>query len=377
VFSALALFILLNAGAFIAIETKRALVGPGEHSMVAKYSAAQIKQTYPHRKLKEAKRLLTEMWSRPIAYDPLTQFTEAPFQGEFVNVHAAGFRLSTGEENWPPSDTKINIFVFGGSITFGYNVADQETIPAFLAAALKRLGIEEIQVYNFGQIFYYSTQERALFERLILEGARPDIVIFIDGLSDLTYETPAQTEHLEEFFARRSCDPFCWWNLMPMRKAMKFIEYKILPAPVSKPFQLQDYNKPERNSRHIQRYLDNKKMIQAIADAYNIKALFVWQPVPVYKLGKGKHPQGDHLEKSGMGNHSYSVFGYPQMAEQLAKQPLGENFFWLADSQEELEGLLYVDGVYYSPALSKALGDRIASYLIKINFIKLNEPPTF
>src|SRR6185436_5392660 len=57
----------------------------------------------------------------------------------------------------------------------------------------------EPRVYNFGRGAYYSSQERALFEKLLVGGTVPDGAIFLDGLNDFMYydDRPAMTVFLE------------------------------------------------------------------------------------------------------------------------------------------------------------------------------------
>jgi hypothetical protein len=75
------------------------------------------------------------------------------------------------------------VFVFGGSTTFGAMLPDNQTIPAALEARLRSAPcMLPAHVYNFARPGYISTQERALLERLLLEGAAPQVAIFVDAL---------------------------------------------------------------------------------------------------------------------------------------------------------------------------------------------------
>ena len=90
-------------------------------------------------------------------------------------------------------------------------------------------------------------------------------------------------------------------------------------------------------------------MIQAIADSFKIKAVFVWQPVPNYKYDLKYHL----FSKWGFGGHTISQFGYPKMAKLHKQRSMGKNFLWCADIQEGAKEPLYVDRVHYTSKMSR------------------------
>lgn len=72
-------------------------------------------------------------------------------------------------------------FVFGGSTTFGDGVPDDSTVVAYLNA------IDTEKAYiNFGIQAYDSIREVDKLIYLLRKGYRPQTVIFIDGLNDVT-----------------------------------------------------------------------------------------------------------------------------------------------------------------------------------------------
>src|SRR5260370_21013987 len=93
-----------------------------------KYGDASLLRVYPDLDVAAIKQLLNETWSRRPVFEAYTHFKEAPFRGKFVNVSAAGFRLSKNQGAWPPPADSFHIFVFGGSTTLLYRLADNETV---------------------------------------------------------------------------------------------------------------------------------------------------------------------------------------------------------------------------------------------------------
>src|SRR5262245_56086849 len=150
-------------------------------------SLSDLKKVYPDLSKEAIDKLLKETWSRPFVYETFTQFKESPYRGDYVNVDENGFRIGKNQGPWPPSPGNLNIFLFGGSTTFGYGVPDHQTIASYLQQFLSdKLG-REVRVYNFGRGFYYSTQERILLEKLLSSGFHPDLAVFIDGYNDFMY----------------------------------------------------------------------------------------------------------------------------------------------------------------------------------------------
>ena len=61
-------------------------------------------------------------------------------------------------------------------------------------------------MYNFGRAFYFSSQERILFEQLLLDGHRPATAVFLDGLNDFYFASgqPQFTAEYLRFMERQA-----------------------------------------------------------------------------------------------------------------------------------------------------------------------------
>src|SRR5262249_15912744 len=106
-----------------------------------------------------------------------------------LNNHEAGFRLIGHDQGpWPPDKNVYNVFVFGGSTTWGGGNMDGETLPAYLQALLRqRAGTDRINGYNFGAGAHFSTQEVTYLQNRLRDGFIPDMAVFIDGLNDFYF----------------------------------------------------------------------------------------------------------------------------------------------------------------------------------------------
>lgn len=312
---------------------------------------------------------------RFLQFERFTQFRERQLRSVDVNVDENGFRITKDQGVWPPAPQNFNVFLFGSSTAFGYGVSDDETVASHLQDALRESGKKNSRVYNFGRAYYYSTQERILFEQLLLSGSVPDMVVFLDGTGEL-------------FDARRS-DVFWSWfrevselgvDLVRRRSdrasvhARRLVEAlpmsRILgglgrgggeadDAPPSRsPWTRDSADASEKGGlgieATIQRYLANKKLISAAADAHGVTPVFVVQPVPYYKYVKRpRYSYAARLKE-----------GYVGM-ERLVKDKGPRPVLWCADIQVGVSGMLYMDKMHYSPEMSKRVAECVVDGLVE------------
>lgn len=375
----LILFVLINFAASIYLKNKNKHLRV-ENPISEKYGQDPLTVVYPDLNKEEINDLLRETWNRPYIFESWTGLTERPCSGKYVNVDKNGFRLTKNQGPWPLDRQKyFTIFLFGGSTTFGYGVPDSQTIASYLQESLSIVGLEkEVRIYNFGRGYYYSTQERILFEQLITSGFIPDIVIFIDGLNDFGFsygdwQFSAKFKMLFEQILSKPEEHYHWKmirNKMPIIKAINSLKKESTSIVAKEEHSLKKNGKPKSKTvieveNIINRYIQNKKIIEAVAGSFGIKAIFIWQPVPFYKYDE-KY-QLFYLPPDPRG-----VLGYPLMARFVERYPLGDNFLWCADIQEELEEPLYVDNIHYSARMSKIFADYIVKLMVKNNLLPIH-----
>jgi len=354
------LFNLLVSLALSIIDTVRSSTNP----VSLKYHDS-LASAYPDFSPDDLNRLLRETWSRPFLYEPFTQFKESPFKGSFVTVHPEGFRSVPNQAPWPPARERFfTIFLFGGSTTFNYGLPDHQTIAHDLQELLGTLRLEKTpKVYNFGRGFYFSTQERILFEQLLTAGFIPDMAIFIDGLNEFFYPNnePHFTGRLAELFAK--ADPKVGSLLsqlvskLPIARAARRMR-ETMSSP-SNQHDMQDATPHSDDDpllhRVIDRYFQSTKLINHAAAAYAVQPVFVWQPIPWHKYDLRFHLFAPE-ESAVFDAHK---FGYSLMASSIAQTPPGQNFLWCADIQENSREPLYVDIHHYSSKGSALLANCI------------------
>lgn len=315
-------------------------------------------------------KLLYETWNRPYVYEPFVMFRERAYSGDYVNVSSNGFRYVKDQGPWPISHDFYNIFFFGGSTAFGYGVADNETIASRLQEIFKlQTSGKPVKVYNFGAGYYYSSQERILFEQLLIDNQKPDLAIFFDGVNDFANTTTTLpyndilTEFVDEYSRKSLLRKYAFNEIISNIPIYKVISAFTKVTKQNRPlvdlkFGLtkESFNVPEQLDSVIKRYILNKTIIESAANSMDVDTLFVWQPAPTYNYPK-------QFQANDYGLHTYSFFGYPRMLDYTTRNSMGNNFVWLADIQKDTNEQLYIDAVHYSPSMSRLLAEKIYGYI--------------
>jgi hypothetical protein len=304
---------------------------------------------YPDWTRSDVIRLYRETY-RPLRYEPYTGYADAPCSGKYVNVQEPGFRRSA-DETWPPPAGEVNIFVFGGSTTFGHGLADWETIPARMRVALTNALGYNVNMYNFGRSSYQSTQERILFQEL-LHNTRPTHAIWFDGLNDFVFQNePMGADRARQALEPRRLIDIDWKRITHLR-AWELI----------RDMTAMDTQRVYSNhaGRVVSDYADNLTMCTAICREYGIKSLFIWQPIPTHKYDQTHHAfRGQYT-----GNRDFPRTGYEYMDTIIARGNLPSNFVSLASIQTDLPFPLYIDAYHYNAAFADVIGRCIAAYVV-------------
>ncbi|MEM7583648.1 MAG: SGNH/GDSL hydrolase family protein [Acidobacteriota bacterium] len=301
---------------------------------------AELTSIYPGWTRGDVRHLLRESRGRPLIYQPFSQFGEQAYAGRFVNVSPHGFRIAPEQGPWPMDPRRRNVWVFGGSTTFGYGLPDDETIPTFLQSALNQALAPPVAVYNFGQGYFYSSQGLALFYRLLIaRDVRPDAVVFIDGINESMAE------------------PFYSEALRTMVRAPYQAPYaRVQPRPLAD------------GEAVVARYLKNRALIRSWCELAGIRPLFVWQPSPAWRYDLNHHlfPSDDFQPQEVDGRLLGQSAHYASLARQIAETELelAPDFLDLSGLQDDLQRPLYVDHLHYTADFSRVIAERIAERLL-------------
>jgi lysophospholipase L1-like esterase len=238
-----------------------------------------------------------EFNSIPMKWQPYVHWRREPFKGKYINVDQEGIRQTWNAKGKPPSGSKIfRIFIFGGSSLWGSGTADNDTIPSNLSRLLNEHGFN-VEVTNFGESGYVSTQEIVVLLRQLQNDKVPDLAIFYDGSND-TFSTfqnrgvaglPQNESNREREF-----------NLLrPSMKRRLYTEafraaltstatYQVLTGMArritrrdvfSQEEALLASNSESQLASDVARiYSWNMRFVKALGEIYGFRALFYWQP---------------------------------------------------------------------------------------------------
>jgi hypothetical protein len=299
-------------------------------------------------------------------------------------VSEHGFRLNGEEAPWPPDQATFNVFVFGGSTTFGAMLPDAQTIPAALESQLRDSAcVPTTNVYNFARPGYISTQERALLERLLLANAVPQVDVFIDALNDSVWQgtDPQYTDRLRYLVSAINAeDPSSRWSA----RARELVAS--LPTTRAADRLLARFGRSERlgeaasprlgevaspagatanvaTEDRLNQWLANKRLRDGVADQFGVRALTVWQPAPTYHYDLRYHLFGPQLAQWSLPGPSVleqSKAFYSRMDERRHEPDVTKNLLWLGDIQLDRQENLYVDTLHYTAAFSKEIAGAIS-----------------
>jgi lysophospholipase L1-like esterase len=238
----------------------------------------------------------------------------------------------------------VDIFFFGGSTTFGFNVADNETIPSQFLELYKSKYPKgrSVRVFNFGTPTYYSYQELMLFTKLLFEGNRPDMVIFIDGVNDFWFAKSSY--YNQSYFSYILRQVFSQDLLAGGKFKFQDTADRMFKDPENIPL-------TQYNNTLIQHYFTNIRNASMMAEMAGAKSFFFCQPVPFYKYPNQQQDPICFKDK----NTRYDYI-YPIIEKNADSLP---SFTFLGNMLENEKGYPFVDGLHYSPQFTRKITEEI------------------
>ena len=267
-------------------------------------------------------KLLSTKWH------PYVYWRRKPFKGSHINIDKMGIRQTwNATNNKSESEAKkFRIFMFGGSTLWGTGARDANTIPSILSRVLTLEHGLNVEVINFGETGYVSTQETIMLLRELQHKNMPDLVIFYDGAND-TFSTfqndgvarlPSNEQNREREFnllrpnmKKRLYKETLYLTITTsatytvLRSVLRRLLGKDLlsltksPSPRSPPNQI--------GSKVARIYAWNVRFVERIGKAYGFKALFYWQPIITTKDRLSPYEQQQQAKHGKDWNRYYGV----------------------------------------------------------------------
>ncbi len=287
-----------------------------------------------------------------VQWHPYLYWISKPYQSRFINIGEDGLRV-TWRPSIPDRAAQIRpfrIFVFGGSTIWGEGQRDEYTIPSIIQRLLQSAPYP-VEVTNFGQPGYVTTQEVLLLQEQLRNGNIPDLAVFYDGHNDIS---SALTNHAAgvtyDEDARRREFNISNWHKLPDRRRIywEFTRSLVFNSNLGQiAQQTAEWLAPNqyhlikgRLTRVIHKavgerdvlsegrledevvcdYLYNKGVVERYSRRYGFRALFYWQPVIYTKprLTAYERRQADDPGLRGQKNFFLAI--YRRIAEIREKE---------------------------------------------------------
>ncbi len=259
------------------VKALLALITGKPNDLVAHYLALPYyaEQEWASRYWQEQKLALKK------TYHPYVIWRSPAFTGETLNIDQDGIRHTPAAECVPNA---YKVFVFGGSVMWGWGAPDWGTIPAYLQAGLRARRNEPVCVVNFAENAYVSTQSLIQLQLQLGAGQVPDVVIFYDGVNEVLAASQTGQPILHQSFTEIATlfqypqHPLVTWlqglsSFQLLQKVMLRIGvYKRASHPYV------TVEAAQLSDAVAKAYLGNHKIVSSLAKTYQFDCYFFWQP---------------------------------------------------------------------------------------------------
>ena len=288
-----------------------------------------------------------ESWKKynKFRFVPFIGHTETDLVGKFVN-----FTEEDGRKIERPENCNQNIYLYGGSTTFGYNVTDKQTIGSYLQEMLGN----DYCVFNHGRAYYYSKQENNLFINHLELGKKIDKVFFLDGINERCggYEYDQNISNSFSLFIER---PYLMWKTSLKNFMLTLPAVQFSNSLLGSNRWIHDKNNNILNIEGCMKNVELDKIFksrillrESVCDKFNIDCYSILQPFAgTHGIQTRKFLSEDKEEKL---RKKYKILSSVHKVINLG--------YVLKDDKT----LSYIDGVHYSPQSNK----KIASEFNKI-----------
>jgi hypothetical protein len=286
-----------------------------------------------------------------------------PYTSQYVNISEDSLRVTPGADC---REDAYRIFIFGGSTLWGYGSPDFGTIPAYVQTALDEALDRPICVQNYGELAFNSTQEFLSFALQVRQGNVPDMAIFYSGVNDVRSGVlnnaagqPYNLSVVRQGISRNT-NPF----IEALRENFHLVN-NLVTSPMTYPSN-PDALQPHLADQVVEMYQENQRITQAVADAYGVRAVFLWQP-EIINCGKTLTPhEQQQLALTGEINIQLYSQVYQRIAP-LAAASTEDNFYSVATVNEWItnpEGEMFIDSNHMLPPGNEIMGRTIASIVL-------------
>ena len=274
-------------------------------------------------------------------------------KSDYFNVNKDGSR-SNGF-NSVVNDDGYQVHCYGGSTTVGQNVADNQTISAYLESKLRKK--LNVNVFNFGAGNHTSLHSSLRLLDHVLSGNIPDLAIFLNGFNDCSYSAGGADGILQflDLVLEASQD-----SKGRAKKLNDFVDLIPQGSSTTNNIQVTGYETDEHLVKAVRTHYATSVSIQKfVAKYFGVKVLRFIEPTSFLHC----RTEQFLLPRIGSENIRFEMVKrlYEMIGEHSCERVFGnEELISLVDiGQDLLPGPLYVDEAHFSPAFNEHIAERI------------------
>lgn len=320
-----------------------------------------------------ARQLFEERARAPYEYEPFLGWKKPEFHGKYINLDALGMRKTWNPQFADEKPTKI--YMFGGSTLWGMGARDEFTIPSLVSKGLNE-GKRAYEVHNYGHSGYVFMQELVKLIQLLIDGHRPDYVVFYDGANDMyaAYQSGSAgaVQNTAMFKAKfRATELSSFGHLFAGVKGV-VREHCMIYRAVSRvaetiegpgvggeiaaryqPDQLQVLAEET-----VEYYCELLKLLASLSEGYGFRFLCFWQPVAFAeeKLTPEEVQFAPRLESQNLTDFCKRVYGQIKIVSP-------ENHVNISDALYGRTDSVYIDFTHISEEGNQMVAERIVDAL--------------
>jgi lysophospholipase L1-like esterase len=304
------------------------------------------------------KQLLADQARLSSRHEDYVEFREDPLRSATINVDERGTRAVPG--SCDPQRATFRVLLFGGSTMFGYGVPDEFTIPAYLARALAGPG-RCVAVTNYGSAWWQSSQSVVQLAKALREGARPDAVVFYDGVNDVSVVIrggrPGRIAPEAEAMLRDAFDDDIPWAKLARKSVLvRALARRLAVSVPAEPVEM------GLAKQIAGLYVHNVRAVEALGREYGFSAHFFLQPFPVIAAKPRTGAESAVIERWNQ-QHPHELAFIHAAYEEWRKAPYlqgNRNFSDISNLFDAESAELYADTQHLLPEGNRLVAERIA-----------------
>ena len=308
-------------------------------------------------------------------YYPYTGFRRVPnYHSECINLNEEALRY-TWNPQYSATNKSIKIFCFGGSTMWGTGARDNFTIPSFLSKKLYDRGYS-VEITNFGESGYVSTQELIRLELELKKGNIPDLVIFYDGINDdySSYQNkiagfPLNMEkrQLEYNSYSQTGILYSLTSVIKNSYSLMGVKYTLSKIQSDKTKSIQYSNNEFLNLSNatVDVYFNNVDFIKSLERSYGFKSYFFIQPTIFTKKDLSLTEQSISDKDQ---NNYVNIKEFLAICDNVTRSRINssqdKNIYYLGDAFNKKNTTIFIDMFHISEEGNQIIAENMMNEIV-------------